>query len=448
VFNSVITNEEALMLQRMKEKHGFKLVNSEALAFQTFMNAYSSVSGKKLYTGTLKGIKQGNFTAVIGSHITHDHPVASYAVNNSVTVNKGSVLYFHPMQNTLVEGFGKTIFPFITKAGEELKSLALLFALFVEDIPASIKDVLAGYGSKEELLESLGAADDFDKKYTKAVSKRANSTLVIGEDMINHPQAELLAKMVAYFEKATDFEVLVLPTQTNTLGVSLICELDEEAGEKVVGYNEKAGFTLSALGDGNLDMPALTQQEGTFTNIDKRVVPTNAALDYSGYILNDIANALEVGHALTVDFTKELPNESGYQPLVFDLLPNFFDNGGNELRGYILENKDVAPSEETLSLGECDIDADSNVYFANPIDHSSAFTNVCEALKSEVGFYVSADSEFAAYEHVEVEGVTLKVGVDRFMGGDMVAIPTYVEFIDLEKLSNASRYAKLTIKGV
>ena len=32
----------------------------------------------------------------------------------------------------------------------------------------------------------------------------------------------------------------------------------------------KADFELSALGDGDLDIPALNQQEGTFTNIDKK----------------------------------------------------------------------------------------------------------------------------------------------------------------------------------
>ena len=38
-----------------------------------------------------------------------------------------------------------------------------------------------------------------------------------------------------------------------------------------VGYNMKADFELSALGDGDLDIPALNQQEGNFfTNIDKK----------------------------------------------------------------------------------------------------------------------------------------------------------------------------------
>ena len=447
VFNSFITNEEALILQRMKEKQGVKLVNNDALAFKKFMDAYTGVSGKKLYSGTLKGVKAGNFTAVIGSNITHDNPVASYAVNNSVTVNKGALLYFHPLQNTLVEGFGKTSFPFVTKPGEELNSLALLFALFVEETPEALKDTLSAFGTKEEMLEKLGVADDFDKKYTKAVSKRAASTLIVGEDMINHPQSALLAQMVAYFEKASGFDVIVLPTSTNTLGVSLICDLDEELGTDVVGYNEKASFTLSSTSEGDLDMPALNQQEGSFTNIDNRVVPTNAALPYAGYILNDIANALGVGSELTVDFTKQLPLENGFHPVEFDLLPNFFDNGGNELRGYILENKTCETSDELL-MSDCDIDAEANVYFGNPIDHFSAATAKTQALQTQSGFYVSSDSEFASFDAVEVEGVTLKVEVDRFLGGNIAYIPTYVEFIDVEKLNSSSRFAKLTIKGV
>lgn len=43
-FSSLITNEEAFILQRFKEKFGLKLFNEEARAYQSFMNAYSCVS--------------------------------------------------------------------------------------------------------------------------------------------------------------------------------------------------------------------------------------------------------------------------------------------------------------------------------------------------------------------------------------------------------------------
>ena len=56
----------------------------------------------------------------------------------------------------------------------------------------------------------------------------------------------------------------------------------------------------------DLDMPSLARQEGTFTNYDKRVVPTNAALSYDGFELNDIANALGINTEFTIDYTPNL----------------------------------------------------------------------------------------------------------------------------------------------
>ena len=43
-FTSTITNEEALILQNLKDERGYRLVNSEAKSFQTFLSNYKSVS--------------------------------------------------------------------------------------------------------------------------------------------------------------------------------------------------------------------------------------------------------------------------------------------------------------------------------------------------------------------------------------------------------------------
>lgn len=66
-FTSTITNEEALLLQKMKEKFGYKLVNNEAKAFQNFLSEYSKLSGKKLYSSDLKSIHNSNFIVSVGS---------------------------------------------------------------------------------------------------------------------------------------------------------------------------------------------------------------------------------------------------------------------------------------------------------------------------------------------------------------------------------------------
>ena len=110
----------------------------------------------------------------------------------------------------------------------------------------------------------------------------------------------------------------MIPNLANTLGVAMICDLDAERGKYTIGYNTAGDFTLSALGNGDLDMPSLNQHEGTMTSIDKRVNPTNAALGYGGYVLNDLANALELQASLTVDYTLQLPVASGFKPIAFD----------------------------------------------------------------------------------------------------------------------------------
>jgi len=105
----------------------------------------------------------------------------------------------------------------------------------------------------------------------------------------------------------------------------LICDLDDEVEGYTIGYNVKGDFTLSALGGGDLDMPSLIQQEGTTTSIDKRVVSLNVAVDYGGYTLNDIANALGLKSEWTVDYTSRLPENRGFRAVEFDALPNHFE---------------------------------------------------------------------------------------------------------------------------
>lgn len=159
-----------------------------------------------------------------------------------------------------------------------------------------------------KLLDEIGKDETFYELIDSMILKKDKFSLIIGEDLITHPKWKSLAKLTALIEKYTQFDVLIIPSKTNTLGVSLICDLDEKIEGFTIGYNEKANYQLSALGDGNLDIPALNQQEGTFVNIDKKVVPTNAALPYKGYVLNDIANELlDEKQEYTIDYTKYLP---------------------------------------------------------------------------------------------------------------------------------------------
>ena len=65
-FNSFITNEEALILQKISEKTGAKLVNEDARRYQEFLKNYSKTSGKTLYSSKLSDVHNSNFVISVG----------------------------------------------------------------------------------------------------------------------------------------------------------------------------------------------------------------------------------------------------------------------------------------------------------------------------------------------------------------------------------------------
>ena len=510
-FTSTITNEEALVLQKLKEKLGFKLVNPEAKAFQTFLNYYSEVSGTKLYGSDLKNAHNANFVVSVGAALKTDNPNARYALNNSMTVNKGAGLYFHPLKDPIIEGLGKSIMTINHAPLQEETALYLVLDLFADKskLPSDIAEYLASFhsektitveetvkekvveivkevkvneetGEEEEvevekskmvskkvskevvvddnrLLEILGADAKFMEAFEKNMKKKDTFELIVGPDLYNHPNAKNLARLVAIVEKYTDFGVTMIPTLTNTLGVSLICDLDDEATGYTVGYNTKGDFTLSALGDGDLDMPAINQQEGTLTSINKRVNPTNAAIGYNGYELNDIANALGLNESLVINYTEQLPVAAGFKAQKFDNLPNHYENDGTEVRGYVLENVALQPSDdESVAKFSEDKLEGSIIYLANPVRQFTDFTYKTTNLDEESGVYMSeeflASSDFEAGEMVRVKTesgeLTAKIVSDNKIQGEIVVLPTFDSKLNSEALASGYRFATASIEKV
>ena len=126
-FNSMITNEEAMMLQTLKEKMGLKLYNPEVRAFQKFLGHYEAASGNSLYsTDTDAIMKKSDFVISVGAALRNDSPAMKYAFNNVQKLNKGAGIYFHPVGDTLIPTFGKTVESFIHKVGLEEAALYLV----------------------------------------------------------------------------------------------------------------------------------------------------------------------------------------------------------------------------------------------------------------------------------------------------------------------------------
>ncbi len=499
-FNSMITNEEALMLQTLKDKFGIKLVNQEVKPFKEFLNYYSKATGRALYKDSFKDMSDCDFIISAGAKLRSDNPAARYLFNNIQKLNKGAGLYFHPVGDTLVPTFGKSVMQFNHKPGDEEAVLLLILDLFADKdkLPQSVKSVLDSAKEKrtktvtkkvmEEVTEKVvdketgeekevtkkvpknveeevefeantlverlgGDAESFEDSFAKMMKKKESFALIVGEDFYFNPRAENLAKLIALIEESTDFKVAFIPPKSNALGVALICDLDDEEEGSVVGYNEPGDFRISALGDGDFDIPAMNQQEGTTTNMNKRVVPLNAALDYNGYELNDIMKALGLGENLTIDWTAKLPTDKGYQAVLFDDLPNCFGNDGSENRGYLLAN--LSAEKEDIELEELSNEALEGdiAYRCNPQRQFNDFTNKAHQIFEKYALYASKERAGELGERVKIEfeqggGLELPVEVDERMTGDIVEIPDFKSELDVYGLFGKSRYAKVTITKV
>jgi len=206
-----------------------------------------------------------------------------------------------------------------------------------------------------------------------------------------------------------------------------------------------------------LDMPALNQQEGTLTSVNKRVNPTNQAVPYRGYELNDIANALGLKAELTVEYTKELPSAKGFSSVEFDALPNHWENDGTEVRGYLLENVSLNTSGDESVEEIVQEKLEGNiVYLANPVRQFTPFTHKTTNLDEKSGVYMSeeylAKSDFNEGDKVRVATkcgeIVAEIVSENKIAGDIVLLPTFDKNLNSEALFSGYRFSTASIEKV
>ncbi|MDQ1263387.1 MAG: NADH-quinone oxidoreductase subunit [Campylobacterota bacterium] len=451
-FSSMITNEEAHILELLKEKLNIKLFNEDARKFAAFMGSYSSISGKKHYSGSLEGIKKSDAVIVIGSRIATDNPGVRYAITTASKHNGAKVVYAHPLEDVLMQNVVTQMMKY--EVGTEEGVMVLLAdtllknAELTQDERAFFDDLDLGYLHAETNL-----GDEEFSHMMKSFARVKKATLVLGEDLISHKRSSNIAKLSALIEKYTNFSLVVVPRDVNTLGVSLINSLErDEETLNTVGYNAKGDFVISSIGGGDLDIPSLNQQEGTFVNIDRRVLPTNVALPFHGYTLNDIAKAFGINESETVNYTKELKKDAGFRAVSFDDLENYLGTLGEDNRGYILEDVACKSDGELEELDDMPEFNGTVIYHANPVLQFNAYTNKTTQLPKDD--YLRGSAQFAIAAKIS-DGDLVRVSFgqttikrvfkqDADLKGTIALNPVY----DLDLDSSRYRFEKSKIERV
>lgn len=441
-FSSMITNEEAYILELLKEKLGVKLFNEDARKFAEFMKSYSSISGKLHHSGSLDAIRRSDAVVVIGSRIATDNPAVRYALTTASKHNGAKILYAHPLEDVLMQNVITQMMKH--EVGTEEGVLALLADAILKDadLPQEERAFFDALDFGYLYAETNIGEEEFELMM-RSFARATKRTLVIGGDLMAHPRASNIAKLAALIEKYSDFSLVVVPREVNTLGVSLINSLDaDEDIADVVGYNAKGSFVISSLEGANLASPALNQQEGTFVSIDNQLLPTNVALAFDGYTLNDLANALGIAQEQTIDYTPKLPVSAGFKGVAFDDLENFLSPLGEDRRGYILDEVACVADGEVEELDDMPEFNGTIIYQCDPVLQFNSYTQKAEQLPKESFLRGSAQFGVAAKisdgDIVEISFGTTKIQrefkLDSDLKGTIALNPTFDISID------ASRY--------
>jgi NADH-quinone oxidoreductase subunit G len=185
----------------------------------------------------------------------------------------------------------------------------------------------------------------------------------------------------------------------------------------------------------------------------KRVTPTNQALEYHGYVLNDIMREVSSAPKYTIDWTPHLPTNRGFKSVNFDDLPNGYRNDGTEDRGYLLDVTVKEVGDIEVKRFDSSISIDGEIaYRCNPQRQFSDFTDKAHQIFEQFGLYASPAKAEKLGKKVVVEfdngNLTLDVIVDDRMEGDIVAVPDFKSAENIYELFGASRYQKVIIREV
>ena len=505
-FTGDLSNEEALILQTLKERFGYKLVCKEVYPFQSFLNTYAKVSGT-LGNANQKDITQSTFVICSGGALSYDMPVVTHSINNAMKQNKGANLaYFHTMQDIVVNRFVKSPICGIYKPDSE-EALALLLAsvcIRKEQMPDSLKAQVERYERKEmqtitkevrkkvkvkeldaegnAVLDEAGnekfkeveeiekihqeievvtsalydycgsSIRDSIEEVKKAIESAKNPILIVGFDIYRARNADNIARILGYIESLSSLKVLLLPPSTNALGISLICDLDKEGVGYSIGYNVAGNYRIGTGAENALRLPYLNEQEGTLVNVDKRVVPLAPATPYNGYELNDIALALGLEYENTIDYTQDLPLENGFKSIEYDALQFGFLNDGSEIRGYLLGAHFPKEFLEVLPIELKELES-YNLYARNPVAHFSKNTLQSSYIDSKNGLQLSekyaqtlgiSDGDKVEVCFANGEIVQVLAIVDKGMEGEFCALGV-CGFEELA-LFPTTRYANVSLK--
>ena len=153
VFSADITNEEALVLQSLKERQGKSLICPEAKAYQDFLKAYSSSSGYHVFKGDLDTLAASDVVISFGVWLQGESTESTTLVRKTIEEKKAKFVYMHPIEDATLQTNITQFIKYEVGSEEGVASLLAYTLLEDKDLSKEIEDILEdldiGYLSAE-----------------------------------------------------------------------------------------------------------------------------------------------------------------------------------------------------------------------------------------------------------------------------------------------------------
>lgn len=365
-----ITNNEARFLRALGEKYNLILQNEELRNYSIFLQAYFNAGGEN--PAILSDIKKAK-TIISFSPISYENPLVRYKINNTAKLQKDSnFIYIHPISDNLAASFSKNTQVLNIAPNSEIIALnAILVALGEKplDIILDSKIELENKNENGEIIKSeyFRAFLDIGLNFEQfsALKIAPKPLFILGSDA--YKSLEIASLLGALGNK---IKVLFIPPTPNANGIISELDLsDSILNDYSIGFRTKGDFTIDSI-ECDYKIPFFHSLNDSLTNIDWKKLPLNAfqSQDY----LNDLAKILDIKFSNHLEF-----------------LANDFSDGGEDVRGKILEAKNIIKNIEPNKYQKAKLEIQPNAYIGDLMTHFSPYSAFSRNLEQKIGIYVS-----------------------------------------------------------
>lgn len=186
------------------------LNSSELELFQIFMNAYSSISNVKHYSGSIEKVKNSDGVIVLGTRLSSENKELFEALKLASKNKSAKILYAHPLEDIAMQDLASQFMKYEAGAEEGVIALFANYLLRGTNLSSETQTFLDDLDLGYLEAESNIGEEEF-QEMIELFENAKSRVFVIGNDIMAHKRAQNIAKLCALIEQNSEFSFLVLP---------------------------------------------------------------------------------------------------------------------------------------------------------------------------------------------------------------------------------------------